>query len=285
MTEREDALLHAAIDGELTGDERVELEQLLARSAEARGRFESLQRLAGLVEELGSALPPADLSRTVANIVWTGSSKRSPGGFNTEGGRFMARKVLIGLAAAAAVVLVTFAITGYPPVGKGTEGTVGQAQRYQAPQPQMAAKDVKLGDTAVQQFMQTDVFDRLVKDETSRKLLSDATVRQALSSPALVAALRDGAVVQLLSDKAFMQLLSNDAVAQLLSNDAVARALSDQASAAALIAAAKAQAVSSGAVAQATSNDAAQAKALKNDSALAGVLTNQAMVQALRSEA
>ena len=40
MTEREDALLHAAIDGELTRDERVELEHLLARSDEARRRLE-----------------------------------------------------------------------------------------------------------------------------------------------------------------------------------------------------------------------------------------------------
>ena len=39
----------------------------------------------------------------------------------------MARKAMIGSAAAAAVVLVTFAITGYPPIGKGTEGTIGQA--------------------------------------------------------------------------------------------------------------------------------------------------------------
>ena len=82
----------------------------------------------------------------------------------------MAKKTMIGLAAAAAVVLVTFSITGYPPIGRGTEGTIGQANRYQAPQPQMSASDVKLGDTAVQEFLQSDVFDRLLKDENARKL-------------------------------------------------------------------------------------------------------------------
>src|SRR6187200_3257811 len=209
MTERDEALLHAAIDGELTSDERVELERLLARSEEARGRFESLQRLAGIVEELGSVAPPADFSRAVANVVWNRKTAIRMGGFNPEGGRFMARKALIGLAAAAAVVLVVFAITGYPPVGKDTQGTIGQAQRYQAAQPQLAAKDVKLGDTAAQQFMQTDVFDRLIKDEASRKLLGDAAVRQMLADPALIAALKDPAVSQALKNEALRNFLSS----------------------------------------------------------------------------
>ena len=95
MTEREDALLHAAIDGELTRDERIELEHLLAQSDQARRRLESLQRLSGMVEELGSATPPVDLSRAVANIVWTSRSTQAPGGFTGEGGGFMARKILI----------------------------------------------------------------------------------------------------------------------------------------------------------------------------------------------
>lgn len=284
MTEREEALVHAALDGELTGDERAELDALLARDEEARRRFASLQRLAGIVEELGSATPPADLSRAVANIVWNRTSTGGPRGRNIEGGAFMARKVLIGLAAAAAVVLVTFAIVGYPPVGKETQGTVGQAQRYQAAQPQLAAKDVKLGDTAAQQFMQTDVFDRLIKDESARKLLSDATVREALTNQALVAGLRDQAAAQLLSDAAVAQLLSNDSVARVLSNDAVAHALTSEASAQALIAAAKAQAVAADGVARAAAADSEMAAAFR-DPAVAAALRDQAMVAALRSEA
>ena len=101
---------------------------------------------------------------------------------------------MIGLAAAAAVVLVTFSITGYPPIGKGTEGTIGQANRYQAPQPQMSASDVKLGDTAVQEFLQSDMFDRLMKDENARKLLADASVRAMLADTAVNRSLRDQSV-------------------------------------------------------------------------------------------
>jgi len=124
----------------------------------------------------------------------------------------MARKTMIGLAAAAAVVLVTFSITGYPPIGQGTEGTIGQANRYQSAQPQLSASDVKLGETAVQEFLQSDVFDRLLKDENARKLLSDASVRAMLADTALTQSLRDQSVSRALRDDALRQLMSNDAL-------------------------------------------------------------------------
>ena len=46
----------------------------------------------------------------------------------------MAKKVLIGLAAAAAILIGVFAATGWPPAGLGMQGTVGAAKRYQAQQ-------------------------------------------------------------------------------------------------------------------------------------------------------
>ena len=63
-----------------------------------------------------------------------------------------------------------FAVKGFPPVGSGSEGTIGAAQKYQAPQ--LADKDVVLGDAAVQEFLQSDVFDRLIKDPDARELLN-----------------------------------------------------------------------------------------------------------------
>ena len=87
-----------------------------------------------------------------------------------EGGKVMGRKIMYGLAAAAAVVLVMFATTGFPPIGRGTEGTIDGARRYQAAQ--LSDKDVVLGDQAAQEFLQSDVFDRLMKDDTARKALS-----------------------------------------------------------------------------------------------------------------
>jgi hypothetical protein len=59
-------------------------------------------------------------------------------------------------------------MTGLPPVDKGVEGTIGAAKRYQAQQ--ISDKDVVLGDTSAQQFIQSDTFVRLLKDPASMKL-------------------------------------------------------------------------------------------------------------------
>ena len=63
-------------------------------------------------------------------------------------------------------MLAVLAYTGFPPEPGGSEGAIGAAKRYQAGQ--IAASDVKLGDQAAQEFLQSDLFDKLMKDETSR---------------------------------------------------------------------------------------------------------------------
>ncbi len=114
----------------------------------------------------------------------------------------MARKVMMGLAAAAAIVLGVFSITGYPPVGRGTEGSIDAAKRYQSEQ--LAAKDVVLGDTAAQQFLQSDVFDRLMRDDAARKLLSNARYREAFAQIGVAKALSEDAVISALKNHEFM---------------------------------------------------------------------------------
>src|SRR5947207_8129932 len=76
------------------------------------------------------------------------------------GGVIMGRKVMWGLAAAAAVVLAILAVRGFPAVGSGTEATVVPAQRAQTTQ--LASNDVVLGDADAQAFLQSDAFDRLM---------------------------------------------------------------------------------------------------------------------------
>ena len=102
----------------------------------------------------------------------------------------MIKKVLIGTVAAAAIILGIAYWTGYPPVpGEGTEATVGAAQRYQAKQ--MSDKDVVLGDAAAQKFLQSEGFDRLMKNEKARAFLKKASkdpeLKKALLSPEFVA--------------------------------------------------------------------------------------------------
>ena len=142
------------------------------------------ERLSGLLEELGPADPPeslvSDVMKRVADIRWRGNGTKvtAPVVRFNKGGMVMTRKIIWGLAAAAAITLAVFSVKGFPPTGPGTEGTIGAAKRYQAQQ--LSDKDVVLGDTEAQAFLQSDAFTQLINDEASRKLLSDANVRVAL---------------------------------------------------------------------------------------------------------
>jgi hypothetical protein len=176
---------------------------------------------AGLDRELerarneGSDLPP-DFTATVMQRVgaaaqrfsiltrWRRRAAPSRFGYTSVGNRGGAviKKVLIGTVAAAAIVLGIALWTGYPPVpGEGTEATVGAAQRYQAKQ--MSDKDVVLGDAAAQKFLQSEGFDRLMKNEKARAFLKKASkdpdLKRALTSPELIRLMREQNVAELLA--------------------------------------------------------------------------------------
>ena len=89
----------------------------------------------------------------------------------------------IVLAVAAALMIAVFVTTGWPPVLPGTEGTIGAAKRHQAQQ--MTSQDVKLGDTATQEFLQSDVVARVLADRSARAALANPEVRKAFESAAV----------------------------------------------------------------------------------------------------
>ena len=99
----------------------------------------------------------------------------------------MAKKVLWIVAATAALALITMKLVGYPPVGKGTEATIGAAQRYQSPQ--ISSADVKTEDAQLQAFLQSDLFRQLTTDKTAREALKNKEFQKALQEPAVRAAL------------------------------------------------------------------------------------------------
>jgi len=70
-------LINAEIDGELTADERTELEQLLASSAEARSIKAELQKLSNLMAGLPEQQPPADLGERILGQVSPRGRRRS----------------------------------------------------------------------------------------------------------------------------------------------------------------------------------------------------------------
>jgi hypothetical protein len=142
--------------------------------------FEPDDRLSVLLDELGQEDPPSTLVRGVMSRITPLQQRKAAPVLQFTKGQPMTRKIIWGVAAAAAVALVVFSMKGFPPTGAGTEGTIGAAKRYQAPQ--LSEKDVTLGDTSAQAFMQSDTFAKLLKDPAAVKLLSDARFVAQLKS-------------------------------------------------------------------------------------------------------
>jgi hypothetical protein len=223
---------------------------------------ESDRLVSQLLDELGPADPPAGFTRNVmARIVsedHTTSKRTTP--LHQEGS-VMTRKAMWGLAAAAAITLAVLSIKGFPTVGRGTEGTIGAAKKFDGQQ--LASKDVVLGDAAAQEFLQSAEFDRLVKDPDARSLLGAAALQPYLRDARFLTAVQDANVRDAMTDSAVASIFaSNEARAELEAelNANVAGAEARNASAAAALnAATRAQ------IAQVLSND-TRADALRNDS-------------------
>lgn len=132
------------------------------------------------LEELGTVDPPAGLVANVMARISANAGNRSAGRVVPfdRGGIVMIKKAMWGLAAAAAIVLAIYTVVGFPSANRGTEATIGAAQKYQAPQ--LAAGDVKVGDASVQEFLQSEAFDRLLKDPQARSILSDNRIHAQL---------------------------------------------------------------------------------------------------------
>ena len=126
-------------------------------------------------------------------------------------GGVMGKKLLWSVAGVAAVLVISFTMFGFPQVGPGTEGTSGGAQRYVGKQ--LSAKDVQVADTDVQRFIQSDTFDRLMRNDVTRKALV-----KAFSDPVLAAALQNKKLITALQDEEVRETLSNPQVLKALSN-------------------------------------------------------------------
>jgi len=221
---------------------------------------ESDRLVSQLLDELGPADPPAGFTRNVmARIVNEGHTITKRTKPLHQEGSAMTRKAMWGLAAAAAITLAVLSIKGFPTVGRGTEGTIGAAKKFDGQQ--LASKDVVLGDAAAQEFLQSAEFDRLVKDPNARSLLGAAALQPYLRDARFLTAVQDANVRDVMTDSAVASIFaSNEARAELEAelNAQVAGAEARNASAAAVNAATRAQ------IAQVLSND-ARADVLRND--------------------
>lgn len=199
------------------------------------------------LEALAPADPPADLTPSIMEEVSKSASRlsawqkwrragraRQVTNFSTthrvdthvQGrgavpkGVVMGKKLLWSVAGVAAVLVVSLLVFGYPPVGPGTEGTSGGAQRYVGKQ--LSAKDVKVADTDVQRFIQSDTFDRLIKNDVTRKALV-----KAFSEPEVANALRNKHLIMALQDEEVREVLANPVTAQAMTNAEFRKLFSD----------------------------------------------------------
>ena len=209
-----EALLHGALDDTLTPEQRNRLAQLMAESREVRERANELAKLAGLIDALGAPDIPSDLVENV--LAQVSHRPHSVRPLTLQRGVTVNKKILFGLAAAAAIVLAVITYNSNPPATVGTEATIGAAQRAQAPQ--IAAKDVKLGDTSTQDVQQTEMWDQLAKDEDLRTALQDENFRAELLNVELRSWLSSESMLRALRDPLFAQKLKAQAVSRQLTD-------------------------------------------------------------------
>jgi hypothetical protein len=110
------------------------------------------------------------------------------------------RRVLWGVATVGAGAVVAMVSFGVPQVGPGTEGAMGAGSR----QPEATAVVTPM---SVTQFLQSDTFDRVTRNESARLVLEkagrDTAFRAALVDPAQRATITDPAFRQAMNDPAF----------------------------------------------------------------------------------
>lgn len=276
-------LIQGAVDDALTLDERNTLRRLMAENVDVRNRVADLNCLNELLASLGPVDASPDLVDHVLARVSHPAAPQPVSLFSRRStprrGETVNKKMIFGLAAAAAVVLAVITYTSYPPATEGTEATIGAAQRAQTPQ--IASKDVGLADASVQDLLQSETWDVIMKDEDLRASLQDANVREMLQDINLRKALEHEAVRNAMREPGFAQFLkkslSSDAalsasearglgarVEAAFANEAFARALANKKVAANLLNARWARALSSDAMARALKDRGFEA-ALRNE--------------------
>ena len=94
---------------------------------------------------------------------------------------------VVGGGAVLALAVVVYVGTGYPPNELAASGTIAPAERYRAAQ--VTADEVQLGDQAVAQLMQTDLFERMVSDPEFRAMAADPGFQALAQHPQALAAM------------------------------------------------------------------------------------------------
>jgi hypothetical protein len=254
----DDELIHRALDGALSPDEAEQFRARLVADPALGARAEHLARLAAAVDGLGAEEPPIGFSdRVMAEVAsaphprpawhrrlaslpaaighqlfpWfahrSEQSSHSSEAFRRAGmaggGVIVAKKALWGVAGLAVVVILAVVYFNGRTVDQGAQGAIGAADRYRGAQP--GSVDAKPGNA--QAFLQSDTFDKIIKNKDVRSLLGNPEVCALLANDAVEAALKDGEVEAALKDAKLMAALADADVAAALSDAGVQAFMAD----------------------------------------------------------
>ena len=130
--------------------------------------------------------------------------------------------VLIGVAAMA---VVAYFGMNYP-AGDEVTGTVAPAERYRAEQ--ISEDDIALGDQAVQDFMQSDLFAKLTTDEALRDAFANDAVRDALANESVRDAFANEYMRDAFANESVRDAFANESVRDAFANESVRDAFANE---------------------------------------------------------
>lgn len=148
-----------------------------------------------------------------------------------RGGDTVSKKILWGVVGLGAAAAVSMFFLNIPPIGDGTAGTIGAAKRYQGGT--MSEKDVVTGPMAVQKFIQSDSFDRILKNAALRNIMikvsKDPKLQKAFADPAMTELFLNPKFIEMFSDPAFHEAFTDAAFQEMFEDQAFQEMFNDPA--------------------------------------------------------
>ena len=256
----DDELIHRALDGALSPGEAEQFRARVAAEPELGARAEHLERLAAEVDGLGPEEPPigfsdrvmaevaavspprpawhrrlASLPAAIGRQLFPWFAHRSQQGSHSSdsfrkagmagGGVIVAKKALWGVAGLAVVVILAVVYFNGRTVDQGAQGAIGAADRYRGAQP--SSVDAKPGNA--QAFLQSDTFDKIVKNKDIRSLLGDPEICALLASDEFAALAKNQGAMAALAGRGGRRGARRDGSVRFLKDEnAVAALVADE---------------------------------------------------------
>ena len=130
--------------------------------------------------------------------------------------------------------IIVLAVVGYvaklyPPAKDDLAGSVVPADRYRADTSAANPSGVALGDESVAQFMQSDLYQKIVSDRALASTLANDAFQTAMKNEAFQTAMKSDAFLNAMKSDAFQAAMKNDAFQTAMKSDAFQTAMKNEA--------------------------------------------------------